>query len=54
MPDIHSTAIVHPSVVLGEGTREGAYSIIDEGVQIGKNCDIETGLIFHNCKDQDL
>jgi len=32
---IHTTAIVHPSVRLGEGVSIGAYSIVEEGVTIG-------------------
>lgn len=34
---IHPTAIVDPSVTLGEGTSVGAYSIIGAGVSIGCN-----------------
>jgi UDP-N-acetylglucosamine acyltransferase len=34
---IHPTAIVDPSVTLGEGTTVGPYSIIGPGVSIGRN-----------------
>lgn len=34
---IHPTAIIHPSAKLGAGVSVGAYSIIDERVEIGDN-----------------
>jgi UDP-N-acetylglucosamine acyltransferase len=37
-PEIHATAIVHPEAVIGEGTRIGAFSVVDAKVRIGKNC----------------
>ena len=44
---IHDTAEIHPSAIIGKnvtigaGTKVGAHSIIDDSVQIGKNCVIE-------------
>ncbi len=32
---IHSTAIVHPDAVIGDGVAIGAFSIIDANVEIG-------------------
>ena len=34
---IHPTAIIHPGARLGAGVSVGAYSIIDEHVEIGDN-----------------
>ena len=38
MTNIHSTAIIDPSVEIGSGTTIGAYCVIGAGVVIGKNC----------------
>lgn len=46
MAEVHPTAIVHPTVVLGESVRVGAYSIIDEGAQIGNFCDIQDHVVI--------
>jgi len=35
---IHPTAIIHPKAQVDPTTRVGAYSVIDEGVQVGPNC----------------
>jgi UDP-N-acetylglucosamine acyltransferase len=42
---IHPTAIVHPNAILGEGTRVGAFSIIEEHVVTGKDCDIQDHVV---------
>jgi len=34
---IHPTAIIHPSVKMGEGNYIGAFTILDEKVEIGNN-----------------
>jgi len=39
-PDIHPTAIVHSSAVLGPGTRIGAYSVVGEAVSLGGGTEI--------------
>ena len=38
MSDIHSTAIIDPSAIIGAGTRIGPYSIIGAGVELGPDC----------------
>ena len=51
---IHKTADVHPLAVIGEGTRIWQYTIVSEGVVIGKDCNIcshcfiETGVRIGN------
>lgn len=42
---IHPTAIIHPSVLLGEGIFVGPYSIIDSKSQIG-NCSIIRSMVL--------
>lgn len=37
---IHSTAIVHPDAVIGEGVTIGAFSVVDAHVQIGAGTQI--------------
>lgn len=37
---VHPTAVVHPSVELGQGTRVGPYATIEKGVRTGRNCEI--------------
>ena len=36
-PGVHSTAVLHPSVEVGEGAHIGPYVVIDRDVEIGKN-----------------
>jgi UDP-3-O-[3-hydroxymyristoyl] glucosamine N-acyltransferase len=36
-PDIHATAVIHPSARIGEGAHVGPYVVIGEGVEIGRN-----------------
>ena len=49
-PGVHPTAIVDPSVKLGEGVHIGAYTIIEKGTVIGDNCVIEAQVfIGENC-----
>src|SRR5688572_22039728 len=44
--EIHPTAVVHPTVVLGRGIRIGPYTVVHEGSEIGagttvgSNCSI--------------
>ncbi len=40
-PGVHPTAIIDPSVKLGEGVHIGAYTIIEKGSEIGDGCVIE-------------
>lgn len=35
---IHPTAIIHPKAKLGAGVRIGAYTVVDEHVEIGAEC----------------
>lgn len=35
---IHSTAIIHPTAQIGEGTIIGPYAVVGEGARIGENC----------------
>jgi UDP-N-acetylglucosamine acyltransferase len=44
--NIHPTAIIDPDAHLGEGTRVGPYSIIEAGVRLGKNCDIQSHVVL--------
>ena len=37
---IHSTAIIHPSAQLHESVRVGPYSVIDEHVTVGAECEL--------------
>ena len=37
---IHPTAIIHPSARVGQGTRIGAYSVIDADVSLGEGCEV--------------
>lgn len=46
MSEIHPTAIVHPEAKIGEGTRVGAYSIIEQGVSVGRNCEIQDHVVI--------
>jgi len=38
MSDIHPTAIIDPSAIIGSGTRIGPYCIIGAGVELGLDC----------------
>ena len=50
-PDIASTARIHPSAIIGQGTYVGDYAVIGEGVCIGDNCVIEAGVVIaRGCK----
>ena len=46
---IHPTAIIGPSVKLGEGNRIGPYTVIDGEVQIGDHNIIDSSVIMTNC-----
>ena len=37
---IHPTAIVHPSVELGDSVEIGPYAVVEEGVRLGDRCEI--------------
>ncbi len=39
---IHPTAVIADNVMIGQGSRIGAYSVIGPGVVLGKNCRIES------------
>jgi acetyltransferase-like isoleucine patch superfamily enzyme len=39
-PEVHRTAIIHASAVIGEGTDVLPFTLIGEGARIGKNCSI--------------
>ncbi|MCQ2388153.1 MAG: UDP-3-O-(3-hydroxymyristoyl)glucosamine N-acyltransferase [Kiritimatiellae bacterium] len=50
LPGVHPTAIVDPSVKLGEGVHVGAYSIVEKGSTIGDGAVIEAQtFIGENC-----
>lgn len=44
--DIHPTAIIADSAVIGSGVQIGAYSVIGSGVQIGTGCVIAQGVMI--------
>ncbi|NCG08578.1 MAG: acyl-ACP--UDP-N-acetylglucosamine O-acyltransferase [Verrucomicrobia bacterium] len=44
--EIHSTAIVDESAVLGEGCTVGAYAIIEGGVHVGPDCTIASHAVL--------
>ncbi len=49
-PGVHPTAIVDPSVKLGEGVHVGAYTVIEKGTVIGDGAVIEAQVfIGENC-----
>ncbi len=43
---IHPTAIVHPNARIGEGVSIGAYSLIDEFVEIGDNTTVASHVVI--------
>jgi UDP-N-acetylglucosamine acyltransferase len=54
---IHPTAIIHPKAKLDPTVRVGPYAVIDEGVEIGMDCDIGpqvylTGLTTIGCRNR--
>ena len=46
MPQIHSTAIIDPSVIIGSGTRIGPYCIVGAGVELGRDCYLQAHVII--------
>ncbi len=49
-PGVHPTAVVDPSVKLGEGVHVGAYTVIEKGTMIGDGAIIEAQVfIGENC-----
>ena len=48
MTDIHSTAVVSDSAKIGNGVKIGPYSIIEDNVEIGDNCEIQNGVTIAN------
>ncbi len=49
--DIASTARIHPSAIIGQGTYVGDYVVIGENVAIGENCVFEPGaVVARGCK----
>ena len=45
-PDIASSARIHPSAIIGQGTYIGDCVVIGENVHIGENCMIEPGVVI--------
>ncbi|AOZ90825.1 acyl-ACP--UDP-N-acetylglucosamine O-acyltransferase [Paenibacillus crassostreae] len=43
---IHSTAIIHPTAIIGENVTIGPFSIIEENVKIGNGCKIESHVLI--------
>jgi UDP-N-acetylglucosamine acyltransferase len=41
LPEVHATALVHPTAELGEGTVVGPFAIVEAGVVTGPDCKIE-------------
>ncbi|MBY0369234.1 acyl-ACP--UDP-N-acetylglucosamine O-acyltransferase [bacterium] len=48
MVEVHPTASVHPDAHLGEGTRVGAYAVIEPKVVTGKNCVIHNHAVLRD------
>ena len=42
MPKVHATTIVGKNVHIGKHTRIGPYSILEDGIEIGEDCIIES------------
>ena len=42
MPEVHPSALIHPTAQLGEGTVVGPYAIVEAGVVLGPECIVET------------
>lgn len=40
---LHETAFVSPEAKIGENTRIGHFTVVEEGAQIGENCSIGSG-----------
>jgi UDP-3-O-[3-hydroxymyristoyl] glucosamine N-acyltransferase len=45
--EIHSTAVMHESAFVGEGTRIGAGTVVEEGVVIGRDCEIGPRVVIY-------
>ncbi len=53
--EIHPTALVHKNAEIGEGTRVGAFAIVEAGVKLGQNCVIHDHAIVQGrttCGDE--
>ena len=46
MPDIHSTAIIHPDAKIGKNCQIGPYCIIDKDVQLGNNNILQSNVLL--------
>lgn len=46
MSDIHPTAIIDPSAIIGEGTRIGPYCIIGANVVLGEGCHLHAHVMI--------
>ena len=46
MPDIHSTAIIHPEAKIGKNCKIGPYCIIDADVQLGDNNILQSNVLL--------
>ncbi len=44
---IHPTAIIDPTVTLGEGTEVGPYCVVGAGVTLGERCRLQSHVIVH-------
>ncbi len=45
---IHSSAIIHPSVQIPEGTTLGPNVVIEKGVSLGKNCELMANVVIEH------
>ena len=45
--EVHPTAVVASSAVVGEGTRVGAACVLEEGVVIGRDCEIGPRVVIY-------
>ena len=43
---IHATALVDPSVNLGDGTRIGPYAVIEAGCALGEDCEVRAHAVI--------
>jgi len=43
-PEIHPTAVVHPSAQIGDGCQIGPHAVIDAGVVLGPRCEVGPGV----------
>src|SRR3954469_20951898 len=46
MPEVHSTAVVHPSARIGEGCFIGPYCVIGSDVTLGAGCKLHSHVVI--------